>query len=647
MQRVGPWDRLFAWLEAEATELLLLRGTRTGGALSEFEQSERRRPRAAARENFPSGKLFVGQSPSAPTTKLFTICLFKCICLVKVKIIDFYQARWRRGLGVWRTHLVMTTFNFLKTCCRCLKSVGVTLACALALTATTFSPVIAKAEPAIDVLVYGGTPAGVMAAVAAAKLGKHVTIIEPGNQLGGMMSGGLGKTDKSRADLIGGYALQFFKAAGQHYGQKLAWDFEPHVALQIFNDMVADNGIDVVYNHPIAENDGVIKTGKHLDAIKTTSGATYVARTFIDASYEGDLMAAAGVDYTVGREARSQYNETLAGVQETTTSHQFKVDVPAYDQNQQLIDNISSLPKTAAGSADKLLQAYNFRLCMTKDQPGQLPITEPAHYDPDRYILLANTLNKMSAANLLTQPYVANIMRPVAIPNGKFDVNNHGPVSFNDIGANSDYVDAGYAQRQQIWQEHKDYQQGFVYFLLTDPRVPAKVQADISHWGLCGDEFTQSDGWPQQLYVREARRMIGRYVMTQQDVQNSALRWKSDSIGFGSHGIDIHNIQRVVNQDGNAENEGGIQAPARAYQIPYRSITPQASQVTNLLDPVTLSASHVAYGSLRMEPVYMITGQAAGTAASLALNQGRSVQNISVSQLQKNLFKAGAILWLP
>lgn len=500
----------------------------------------------------------------------------------------------------------------------------------------------ASAQRVYDFVVYGGTASGTITAVAAAREGLHVAILEPGLHLGGMVSSGLGWTDFGKKEVIGGIPREFFARIGSHYGEPETWYFEPHVAEQVFNEMTKGANVEIFLNHRLRATGGVRKRGTEILEITSENGESFRAKIFADCSYEGDLMAQAKVQYTWGREAVSQYNESLAGVREHTPKHQFMVSVFPFDDNGKLLPEVSSRPKGEAGAADKKVQAYNFRLCMTDDKENQVPFPRPANYEAKRYELLARMLKGMTEKNG-RPPHMNEVMKPDPLPNRKTDTNNNGAFSTDYIGGSWSYPEADYQARQKIWQEHKDYIAGFLYFLANDPQVPDALQKEVSRWGLAKDEFTDTENWPRQLYVREARRMVGEYVMTQKDIQTELT--KEDVIGMGSYNSDSHNVQRVVTPDGTAvENEGDMQVPVKPYQIPYRVLLPKRRQATNLLVPVCLSASHVAYSTLRMEPQYMIIGHAAGVAASLAIREGQDVQKVDVRKLNRRLKGEGAIL---
>jgi hypothetical protein len=491
-----------------------------------------------------------------------------------------------------------------------------------------------------DVVVYGGTAGGVIAAVAAGREGLRVALVAPDSHLGGMVSGGLGWTDYGKQQVIGGYSREFFERVGRKYKRAIEWHFEPHVAEAVFEDLLKETGINIFRRSRLREKGGVrVTQGKVTEIV--TDGAVLKGKVFVDATYEGDLMAQAGVSYTWGREGAAEYGETLAGVREHTPFHQFRAAVPPFDERGKLLPEITVRTSEGVGAADKRVQAYNFRLCMTKRPEILVPWPRPAGYDPARYELLARYLPALEAT--LKRPLTINdVMKADLLQNGKTDTNNNGAFSTDYIGGSYEYPDGTYATRARIRQAHVEYIQSFLYFLANDPRVPAALSAEMKAWGLCGDEFADTDHWPYQLYVREARRMIGEYVMSQKDIQTDLM--KPDAIGMGSYNSDSHNVQRRPNLDGTAvENEGDMQVPVTPYQIPYRVMLPKRSEATNLLVPVCMSATHVAYSTLRMEPQYMIIGQAAGVAAKLAIDGGHAVQDIDIAALRRKLESQKAV----
>ncbi|WP_165246370.1 FAD-dependent oxidoreductase [Paludisphaera soli] len=509
-----------------------------------------------------------------------------------------------------------------------------------------------------DVVIYGGTSAGVAAAVQASRMGKSVVLIEPGRHLGGLTTGGLGATDIGNKAAIGGISREFYREVARHYAQDSSWrqqtrehyserrggasedtmwTFEPHVAEAILNRWIADAKVPVRFGERLDRKVGVRKRGAAIESIRMESGLVLEGSIFLDTMYEGDLMAAASVSYHVGREANATYGETLNGVQFGHPHHQFLKPVDPYkvpgDPSSGLLPGVHDGPPGVHGEGDRRVQAYNFRVCLTDAPENRLPIPKPEGYDPLRHELLLRYIQAgVYDALKLNTP----------MPNRKTDINNHGAVSSDNIGMNYDYPEADYARRDEIIQEHVTYHQGMLWFLANDPRVPAEVRADAGRWGLCKDEFLDTGGWPHQLYVREARRMISDHVMTQHECQGRSV--VEDAVGLAAYTMDSHNVQRYV-KDGKAWNEGDVEVGGFSpYSIAYRSIVPKEAECTNLIVPVCLSASHIAYGSIRMEPVFMVLGQSAATAAGLALDAGVSVQKVDVPALQARLAQDGQVL---
>jgi hypothetical protein len=528
---------------------------------------------------------------------------------------------------------------------------------------------LAAALPAAeyDVVIYGGSSAGVIAAVQAKAMGKTVIIVSPDVHLGGMSSGGLGFTDTGNKAVIGGLARNFYHRVWKHYnseeswrwqkrsqyggkGQgipaiddvhRTMWTFEPHVAEKIFEEYVHENGIPVHRNEWLDRDGGVTMSGARITEIRTLSGKSYTGRMFIDATYEGDLMAASGVEYHVGREANSVYGEEWNGIQVGVLHHQhhfgdLKISpyaVPG-DASSGLLALVSPQPPGLRGEGDKRIQAYCYRLCLTDVPENRIPISKPEGYDPARYELLARVFE--AGWRQVFQKFDP-------IPNRKTDTNNHGPLSSDNIGMNHDYPDASYERRREILKEHEAYQRGWLYFIGHDPRVPSDVREQMRQWGLPRDEFKDHGGWPHQIYVREARRMIGLHVMTENELRKK--RPTPRSIGMGSYTIDSHNVQRYVTPDGFLQNEGDIGVPLQGpYEISYGALVPKHGQCENLLVPICLSSSHIAFGSMRMEPVFMILGQSAATAAVLAIDSGTNVQDVSYAKLREHLLKDGQVL---
>jgi hypothetical protein len=494
-------------------------------------------------------------------------------------------------------------------------------------------------------IVYGGTAGGVMTAVAAARHGMKTALLEPRHHVGGMATGGLSRTDTGVREVVGGLALEFYYRVGERYETKryknpVAWFYEPKVGESVMLEMLREAGVTVLFHHRLLEKNGVVMQDNRLVEIAMENGLRFRAKVFADCSYEGDLMAQSKVSYTLGREGSTQYGESLAGVRDRTPFHQFLFDVPALDASGKPLPAVVAEKPEAPGTADRKIQAYNFRIIATNVPANRVPWPKPRTYDAKNYELLARYLDAFVKVKGRS-PVFHELTLIAPIPNGKADFNNNGPFSTDFIGRNYGYPDGDYATRARIWQEHVDYVQGFYYFLAHDPRVPKDLQKEVNEWGLARDEYVDSDHWPHQLYVREARRMVGVYVATQKDLQTD-LR-KPDVIGMGSYNSDSHNIQRFVNSRGMAENEGDMQVSVKPYQIPFRIILPKKEQASNLLVPVCFSASHVAYSSLRMEPQYMILGHAAGVAAAMAIKNGSAVQDVHIVELQETLKSEAAV----
>ena len=517
-----------------------------------------------------------------------------------------------------------------------------------------------------EVVIYGGTSAAVTAAVQARRMGRSVIVVCPEKHLGGMSSGGLGFTDMGDKSVIGGLAREFYHRLWQYYQQPEAWRwqkqeefgnrgqgapaidqdkrtmwvFEPHVAEQVFEDLVAEHDIPVYRDEWLDRNGGVKKDGARIVSITMLSGKKFAGRVFIDATYEGDLMAAAGVSYHVGREAAERYDEQWNGVQKGARhhGHYFKKPVDPYvvpgDSSSGLLARISADPPGEDGQADHRIQAYCFRMCLTQVPENRVPFPMPAGYDPKQYELLLR---------VLATGWREVFQKFDAIPNKKTDTNNHGPFSTDNIGMSYDYPEASYERRREIVEEHTIYQKGLMYFLANDPRVPEDVRGPMSRWGLAKDEFEDNGHWSYQLYIREARRMVGRYVMTEQDCL--VRRETPESVGMGSYAMDSHNVQRYVTEGGFVQNEGDVGVkPPRPYKIALGALLPKQEECRNLIVPVCVSSSHIAYGSIRMEPVFMILGQSAAAAGGLAIEAGCPVQQVDYGRLREELLAEGQIL---
>lgn len=495
-----------------------------------------------------------------------------------------------------------------------------------------------------DVVVYGQTSAGVMAAVQAKRMGKTAIVVGPDKHVGGLSSGGLGQTDIGNKRVIGGLSRQFYQRLGKYYGKSEMWTFEPHVAEKMFEDYVAEYKITVHRDEWLDRTPGrgVEMKDERIVSITMLSGKTYSGKMFIDATYEGDLMAAAGVSYTFGREANSQYGETLNGVATRYAGHhQFSKPVDPYvrpgDSSSGLLPGVTKGGPCEDGSADKRIQAYCFRMCLTDVVANQIQFSKPEGYDPMRYELLLRTI--LAEAN----PYGDMYFMRSRLPNGKTDSNNKGPFSVDNIGMNYDYPEGDYTTRKRIIKEHETYQKGFLWFLANDPRVPERLRKKVGRWGLPKDEFTDNGHWSHQLYIREARRMIGAYVMTQLSCQGKTKI--DNSIGMGAYTMDSHHVQRYVNNDGHVRNEGDVEVGGFGpYPIAYGSIVPKRGECANLLVPVCLSATHMAYGSIRMEPVFMVLGQSAATAAAQAIDANVAVQDVDYAKLRERLLADEQVL---
>lgn len=502
------------------------------------------------------------------------------------------------------------------------------------------SPVFSQTKKTtVDICIYGGTSSGVIAAYTAKQMGKSVILIEPGKRLGGLSAGGLGYTDIGNKYAISGLALDFYRRIGKHYGKFEQWIFEPGIAEDVFKEYIHSANIEVLFSWRLKK---VIKEHTSIKEIiienADNRGAEehIAAKVFIDCSYEGDLMAGSGVSYIVGRESNDIYHETYNGVQ-LRDKHQFPDGIDPYVQkgNPQsgLLWGISNEPMAAQGSGDKKVQAYNFRICLTDSFSNQILITRPEGYDSTRYELLLRVLEKEP-----DRPFDM-IMKPDYMPNRKTDINNNGPFSTDMIGMNYHYADADYEERKKIQTAHELYTKGFLYFIGHDKRMPEHLRSEMLKWGYPKDEYIENDNWSPQLYIREARRMIGSYVMTQANCEGKEKI--EDGVGMAAYTMDSHNCQRIVIEKNGikmVKNEGDVQVGGfPPYPVSYRSLIPKEKECTNLLVPVCLSASHIAYGSIRMEPVFMVMGQSAAVAASLAIDAKSSVQKVNVKRLQNVL----------
>ncbi len=495
-----------------------------------------------------------------------------------------------------------------------------------------------------DVVVYGGSAAGVAAACTSTRLGKKTVVAEFGRHIGGLTSGGLGWTDIGNKAAIGGFSRDFYKRLGTHYGKPEAWFFEPSVAEKELRALLDESKVPVKFNQRLAS---VKKDGPRIREITMEDGTIYRGKIFIDATYEGDLMAKAGVKYMVGREPNERFDETINGVRDKTPKHQFIVPVDPYvtpgDAKSGLLPFISAEPLGTAGAGDASVQAYNFRLCLTKNPENRRAIEPPPGYDAKQYEVLGRYFDALKSAD--KKATLGMFLKIDMVTPDKTDINNNGAFSTDYIGKNYSYPDADYVTRERIWKEHENYIRGFLTFLATDPRVPEAMRRDMGQWGFPKDEFQDTGGWPHAMYVREARRMLSDYVMSERVCRQ--VEKFEDAIGLGAYNMDSHNCRRIV-RDGHVENEGDVQIGVKPYPISYRSIIPKQAECENLLVPVCLSATHVAYGSIRMEPVFMIMGQSSATAACLAIDAKVPVQKIAYPALREQLLKDGQVLaWDP
>ncbi|MEZ6123746.1 MAG: FAD-dependent oxidoreductase [Planctomycetaceae bacterium] len=520
-------------------------------------------------------------------------------------------------------------------------------------------------DTVFDIVIYGGTSAAVAAAVQVRRMDGSVIIIEPTHRVGGLTTGGLGQTDIGNKAAIGGISREFYQRIRRHYeldsswkwqkkeeyrsgGQSRTgdtedtmWTFEPSAALSVYQTFIDEYDIPVAYGERLNREAGVRLSGGRISSITMESGRVIQGRMFIDASYEGDLLAAAGVSFTVGREANAEYGETLNGVQTArSVHHQFVAGVDPYlekgNPSSGLLPGIDPSGPGREGEADHRVQAYCFRMCLTDHPDNRIPFEKPLSFNEQNYELLFRNYE----AGFQGIPWANSGM-----PNRKTDVNNNKGFSTDYIGQNYNYPNASYAEREQIVQAHLNYQRGLMWVLANHPRVPENVRREVSRWGTCRDEFThpKQDGWQQQLYIREARRMIGATVMTQHHCQGRTSAEKP--VGLAAYTMDSHNVQRHVTPEGFVKNEGDVQVGGFSpYAIDYGSIIPREDECSNLLVPVCLSASHIAFGSIRMEPVFMVLGQSAATAAILAIRADQTVQDVDYEQLKARLAEDKQVL---
>ena len=531
---------------------------------------------------------------------------------------------------------------------------------------TIDSPVFAQKRINAEVVIYGGTSTAIATAVQLSRMDKNVIIVCPEKHVGGMSSSGLGFTDIGNKSVIGGISREFYQRVYEHYQDdsawksqrrseygneaqgttaidgelKTMWTFEPHVAEQIFEDFIRENNIKVYRDQWLDRDKGVKMRNGKIVSITMLSGEKYEAQIFVDATYEGDLMAAAGVSYFVGREANSVYNEQWNGVQCNVFhhSHNFgNLNISPYviqgDPTSGVLPRISTEAPGEQGSGDKRVQAYNYRLCTTNAEGNIVPFEKPENYDPAQYELLRRVFRAGRTS----------MFGGGKIPNNKRDVNNVGPFSSDNIGMNYEYPEASYERRQEILEEHINYHKGLLYFWGHDESVPERLRNKINKWGLAKDEFQDNDHWPYQIYVREARRMIGEFVMTENEILGKSK--VDEPIGMGSYTMDSHNVQRYITPEGYVQNEGDLGVePEQPYQIHLGTILPKAGECKNLIVPSAVSSSHIAFGSIRMEPVFMILGQSAGTVAGLAIDKNCDIHDLTYSEIRERLLADGQIL---
>jgi hypothetical protein len=519
-----------------------------------------------------------------------------------------------------------------------------------------------------DLVVYGGTSAGIAAAIQARRMGKTVLLIAQSNRIGGLTTGGLGQTDIGNKAAIGGISREFYVGIKSYYdnpdnwkwqneddyldggqtrteeGEATMWTFEPSAALKVYHDFIDKEDVELVLNQKLNRENGVKMADNKIMSIQMLSGEEYRGNMFIDATYEGDLMAASGISYVIGREPNEKYKETMNGVNTRVTdttmtgypahnamNHNFVDGVDPYvkkgDPESGLLPGINPDGPGEEGAGDNHLQAYCFRMCLTDHPENRIPFEKPENYNELDYELLLRNYE----AGEEGFPWINSKM-----PNRKTDTNNRTGFSTDFIGQNYNYPEASYQEREEIKARHREYQKGLMWTLAYHPRMSKHIRDEVSRWGTSKDEFEREDGWQQQLYIREARRMAGVYVMTQYNCEG--LETVDDAIGMAAYGMDSHHTQRYVDAHGFVKNEGNVEAVVKEpYPISYRSIIPKEEECTNLLVPVCLSASHIGFGSIRMEPVFMVLGQSAATAACLAIDESTAVQDLDYQLLRTRL----------
>lgn len=514
-------------------------------------------------------------------------------------------------------------------------------------------PMASLAESATkhyDIVIYGATSAGVVAAHTAAKMGKTVVLIATDTHIGGLSSGGLGQTDIGNKFVIGGLSREFYKRLGAIYGEAETWQFEPSAASKVFDDYIKEANVPIIMNKRIQSVDKENTTIKSVTLVNTLGSSLkkqeITGEIFLDCSYEGDLLAIAGISYTVGREDNSKYNETYSGFhlpvyRKTSGYHQFPDNVSPYkipaDTTSGFLWGISDKQFVENGTGDKGVQAYNFRICLTDSVENMIPITKPKNYDAKKYELLIRLFQAQPNDRKISSYFIWTKM-----PGRKTDVNNRGAFSTDMIGENHNWPEASFAERKKIFEKHLEYTKGLLYFYVSDDRVPAELRDFVSKWGYPKDEYVDNNNFTPQLYIREGRRMVGEYVMTEDNVTGKQV--VSDPIGMAAYNMDSHNVNRLV-VNGMVKNEGNVEIGGfKPYPVSYKSITPKRSECTNLLVPVSLSSSHIAFGSIRMEPVFMLLGESAAVAAVQAIDEKTTVQKIDYPTLEKSLLENGQIL---
>jgi hypothetical protein len=521
-----------------------------------------------------------------------------------------------------------------------------------------------------DIIIYGGTSSGVIAAIQAARMGKSVAVIEPGKHLGGLTSGGLGWVDVGNPNTIGGLTREYFHRVWKHYQDEDAWKWEkkremsgqhaplppddqtmwilePSVAERLFDQMANEVNVSIVRNERLNRENGVKMEGEKIVSIGMESGRVFQARMFIDATYEGDLMAAAGVSYTVGREPNSQYNETINGITPMPKPGNLP-DIDPYhiqgDPNSGLLPRIHISMDGEIGDGDSGVQAYNYRMCLTKAPENSVRIKKPANYDEEQYEILFRFIEAGGMeGDFFKKNLNGSFLKFSIIPNKKTDTNNNGYISTDYIGMSWDYPEADYATRAHIAKEHENWIRGFIWTLQNHPRIPEKVRESYAPWGLAKDEFNDNDHWPHQLYIREARRMVGDYIVTENVARSKEIT--PDPVGLGSYAMDSHAIKYFVSPRGYLTRDGGMfHKVPKPYGISYHALMPKRNECKNLLVTVCVSATHAAYGSIRMEPVFMVLGQSAATAASLAIDRNITLQDMPYDLLRARLLADGQII---